>query len=101
MKVSIAHAPTKELRLNMFRGTEKGWCPRCKTAVDYGCACPGGRPEFPLLDRSEIKKEQYQKIVMAAVDAVYNDFCSNSVADLQAAVVDLIGVPLVEVDDED
>lgn len=43
--------------------------------------------------------EQRQRVLMAAVEAVYRNYCSNSVADLDAAVVAFMGVP-IERDDE-
>jgi len=39
-------------------------------------------------------------VVKAAVDAVYARYCSNSIAELEAAVVDLIGAPIEDEDDD-
>lgn len=54
-----------------------------------------------LLARGALRTDgQRNRVVKAAVEAVYRDFCSNSVAELQAAVVDLMGVPLESDDDQ-
>lgn len=43
----------------------------------------------------------HERIVRAAVDAVYSRYCSNSIAELEAVVVALIGIPVEDEDDED
>ena len=50
----------------------------------------------PINER-EAKRE---RVVKAAVDAVYARYCSNSIAELEAAVVDLIGAPIEDEDDD-
>jgi len=40
-------------------------------------------------------------VAEAAVNAVYSRFCSGSVAQLESAVVDLIGTPLPDDEDDD
>ena len=43
--------------------------------------------------------EQRKRVLIAAVEAVYRNYCSNSVVELDAAVIDFMGVP-VERDDD-
>lgn len=42
-----------------------------------------------------------ERIVKAAVTAVYDRYCSTSIAELESAVVALIGQPVPDEDDED
>jgi len=42
-----------------------------------------------------------ERIVKAAVTAVYDRYCSNSIAELESAVVALIGQPVPGDDDDD
>lgn len=42
-----------------------------------------------------------ERIVKAAVTAVYDRYCSTAIAELESAVVALIGQPLPGEDDED
>ena len=44
---------------------------------------------------------QRERVVKAAVDAVYGRYCSTSIAELEAAVVDLNGVPIEDEDNDD
>lgn len=43
---------------------------------------------------------QKDRICKAAVDAVYGRYCTNSIAELEAAVVALIGIPIEDEDDD-
>lgn len=48
----------------------------------------------------EDREDKRERIARAAVDAVYSRYCSNSIAELEAAVVALIGVPIEDDDDD-
>lgn len=50
---------------------------------------------------TEDRDQKRERVTRAAVDAVYARYCSNSIAELEAAVVDLIGATLEDEDDED
>lgn len=30
------------------------WCRRCRSVCEYGCDCPGGTPQWPLVTRAEL-----------------------------------------------
>lgn len=45
--------------------------------------------------------DQRERIVKAAVTAVYDRYCSTAIAELESAVVALIGTPIDSEDDED
>lgn len=40
------------------------------------------------------RRAKRERVLIAAVDAVYSNYCSNSVFELDAAVVELIGRPV-------
>lgn len=46
-----------------------------------------------------IEASKRDRIVRAAVDAVYGRYCSNSIAELERSVVDLIGAPIEDNED--
>lgn len=50
--------------------------------------------------RTDDREAKVERIARAAVDAVYARYCSNSIAELEAAVVALIGIPIEDEDDD-
>lgn len=30
------------------------WCKRCRSVCEYGCDCPGGDPQWPLVTKAEL-----------------------------------------------
>lgn len=50
---------------------------------------------------TEQRDEKKERVARAAVDAVYARYCSNSIAELEAAVVALIGVPIGDDEEEE
>jgi len=53
-----------------------------------------------VIDRARLRTdEQRERVLMTAVTAVYSNFCSNSVAELEEAVVKFMGIPLERDDD--
>ena len=73
---------------NMICGT----CPRCGSVCDYGCMCPNGDPEFPLVkyDDQRAAKARSSRRQIGVCEAYGNPRCVGECRDPR----DCSGTPL-------